>query len=575
MLPANVESAAIELQSSGSSVVIRSKRAAKLVSTLAGFSPCAQTSDAQLRLLGECLSQCLALEITEDVNLARVAAEVLRILHLGDQVQFTAEVGAKLLRDPLCQKLLTRTRNVDATLEIALRDYRRLLLMKYGPAWVSKKPALGSAFKSIFARFRSQDLPKDAPVVPNQNDLRDAATIATQNLENDYVQNCGPEEKNILDQLQPLITAGPRQGEYAGRIFQSMCVLYGMYRPLHVFKNVCDLAGSKDLQWEEPAAAFVERALLLPMKTRAYAESIEKAGKLEDLTSIAVKNQYEANPYPRWRVRPSPNPTTVRNFLAEMSPECPAPDARSDDPYRVLVAGCGTGRQAISSALQFPEAEIIATDVSTTSLGYARLMCEFHGITNVQFIQNDLLHCDALGKTFHLIECVGVLHHLEEPETGLKALWNIMQPGGLLRIGLYSETGRAPIIAARERIEALAFEATPDDMRAYREKVIFGHEPKTVWDIMRYPDFYNLSEFRDMLFNVKEHRFSLPEIQQLIESVGLTFKGFELPREALAAYRSRFPDDKGMTNLDNWDAFENEQPNLFSKMYVFWCQRHS
>jgi hypothetical protein len=28
-----------------------------------------------------------------------------------------------------------------------------------------------------------------------------------------------------------------------------------------------------------------------------------------------------------------------------------------------------------------------------------------------------------------------------------------------------------------------------------------------------------------------------------------------------------------MTSLDNWDIFEQENPDMFSKMYQFWTQK--
>jgi hypothetical protein len=55
----------------------------------------------------------------------------------------------------------------------------------------------------------------------------------------------------------------------------------------------------------------------------------------------------------------------------------------------------------------------------------------------------------------------------------------------------------------------------------------------------------------------------------------LTFLGFETNSATHQAYRRRFPDDPAATNLQNWDAFENDAPDTFARMYVFWVQKNA
>ena len=40
-------------------------------------------------------------------------------------------------------------------------------------------------------------------------------------------------------------------------------------------------------------------------------------------------------------------------------------------------------------------------------------------------------------------------------------------------------------------------------------------------------DFYTMSTFRDLLFHVQEHRFTIPKIKDCLAQLGLTFCGFE------------------------------------------------
>ena len=75
-----------------------------------------------------------------------------------------------------------------------------------------------------------------------------------------------------------------------------------------------------------------------------------------------------------------------------------------------------------------------------------------------------------------------------------------------------------------------------------------------------------------MLFHVKEHQFTIAEIEHMLTKLKLDFCGFESDR-ALNAFISQnpFPDD--LYNLSAWSAFENQNLDIFSGMYQFWCQK--
>jgi hypothetical protein len=85
-------------------------------------------------------------------------------------------------------------------------------------------------------------------------------------------------------------------------------------------------------------------------------------------------------------------------------------------------------------------------------------------------------------------------------------------------------------------------------------------------------DFYSMSECRDLLFHVQEHRLSIPAIAEFLREQDLCFIGFELEDARARAYRARFSDDKPMTDLVKWNQFESERPDSFAAMYQFWVQ---
>jgi hypothetical protein len=145
----------------------------------------------------------------------------------------------------------------------------------------------------------------------------------------------------------------------------------------------------------------------------------------------------------------------------------------------------------------------------------------------------------------------------------------LLRPGGLMRIALYSERGRALIVEAREFIAKHGYAATADDIRRCRQALL----ATPLRSLVRYQDFFSISGCRDLLFHVQEHRLGIPQIKQFLGSEKLSFIGFELDADVSQQYRARYPHDVAMTNLESWDAFERDRPDTFKAMYRFWCQR--
>jgi SAM-dependent methyltransferase/tetratricopeptide (TPR) repeat protein len=298
-----------------------------------------------------------------------------------------------------------------------------------------------------------------------------------------------------------------------------------------------------------------------PLKELKLASGIAALGPIEDRVSRAVQAQYEENPYPRW--------TTIGRAVV---PPGAVAAARGRN---ILVAGCGTGREAIEVALIFPAARIDALDLSRTSLAYAVRMARELGARNAFFLQGDLLDVRRLRKTFDFVVSSGVLHHLQDPAAGLRELAGVLGPGGVLKVGLYSTRGRAEITEARAFASAAGFEPTLEGIRAFRAAVLARptsdpvRQRLTSWD-----DFYAVSACRDLVFHVQEHTFTLPEIDALVGGLGLAVFAVEVRNPAhLAAYRARFPDDPEAATLAHWDALERDQPTLFAGMYSLWLCR--
>ena len=103
----------------------------------------------------------------------------------------------------------------------------------------------------------------------------------------------------------------------------------------------------------------------------------------------------------------------------------------------VLIAGCGTGQHSIRSATRFKSSNVLAIDLSLSSLAYAKRKTEEHAIKNIEYMQADILDLGKLNKKFDIIESAGVLHHMDNPMAGWKVLTDCLKSSGLMKIGLY------------------------------------------------------------------------------------------------------------------------------------------
>lgn len=268
-----------------------------------------------------------------------------------------------------------------------------------------------------------------------------------------------------------------------------------------------------------------------------------------------VRSQYESNPYPQW--------TSCNPGVADESKT-----------HRHLIAGCGTGHSTCLTALRFPKAEIVAIDLSRASLSYAKRKARENGIKNVTFYQADILDLSKLEGEFDVIECSGVLHHMDDPIKGWGQLLGKLKPDGKMNIGLYSELARADVNAARELIAETGMEPTPQNIKNMRVKIADLPEGHAARNLLSRRDFYSLSSCRDLIFHVQEHQFTIPKIKAALDSLGLKFLGFRLSDADMAQkYLKQYPEDRTFSDLENWGLFEQENPSVFKGMYQFWCSR--
>jgi hypothetical protein len=161
---------------------------------------------------------------------------------------------------------------------------------------------------------------------------------------------------------------------------------------------------------------------------------------------------------------------------------------------------------------------------------------------------------------------------MEDPFEGWRMLVNLLRPGGIMCIGLYSELARAHVVKARQIIKEAGVQPTPESIRRFRRDVFSLKYPELNY-LKLTADMYSASSCRDLLFHVQEWRFSVDKIKQYLAQLGLIFVGFTDIDNAKQEFRKMFPNDISLTNLDNWSEFEQRHPDTFALMYNMVVQK--
>lgn len=421
-------------------------------------------------------------------------------------------------------------------------------------------PLRGIAVERFFTRLRSAVLEHVYLAITQSKTLGFAlidliAAIARQCFINEYVFSRSAEEERHSTALKELLERKVMDGQ---EIPPALLATVGAYFPLHSLPVATALAARS---WPQSVAELVRQQVREPAEEADDRLSIPALTPVDDAVSLRVMQQYEENPYPRWTINPLAAPQAERP--AALS------DAGMLSTNKILIAGCGSGQHAMQIARGYPDAHVLAVDISLPSLAYARRKTREAGLHNIEFAQADILKIATIGGVFDRIETVGVLHHLAEPETGWRLLLSLLRPDGTMRVGLYSETARRGIITAQKFVAERGYRPTPEDIRRCRQEILDLYQVRNWRNVIETADFYSMSGCRDMLFNVMEHNFDIPRIKRFLDDHKLSFEGFELEPQIREIFTAQFPGADALTDLEKWQAFELANPQTFRAMYVF------
>ena len=309
------------------------------------------------------------------------------------------------------------------------------------------------------------------------------------------------------------------------------------------------------------------------MKSSASLQSLRMTPSgPSDAATPVVSAFYDRFPFPGDPLQDGPPPGynwrwCHRSVLAATHGLIPA----GLDQPRILDAGCGTGVSTDYLCHLNPGADVLGVDISEGALAVARERCARSGaaqqVSSLRQEQRSLLDLQGEGP-FDYINSVGVLHHLDQPEAGLKALAARLAPQGLLHLFLYADAGRWEIHRTQKALTLLQVGTGADGLRLGRdlfetlpESNRLARHHRERWAVDCAPD----ANFADMYLHPQETSYDLARLFAFVETAGLHFAGFSNPEvwdPARLLQGELLERARNLPLRDQWSLVEQLDPDI-------------
>lgn len=197
------------------------------------------------------------------------------------------------------------------------------------------------------------------------------------------------------------------------------------------------------------------------------------------------------------------------------------PDREYREDLDVLIAGCGTW-QAAKYALCHPAARVVAVDISPTSVQHTESLKQKYNLTNLDVRSLRIESLGELDQQFDHIICTGVLHHLADPDAGLRALRSVLKRDGAMYLMVYAPYGRTGSHMMQEYCRRLGVEGSPQELAeliAALKMLPQQHPLLAAQGGSR--EFPSTDAIADVLLNPRDRSYSVPQLYEFLERAEL------------------------------------------------------
>lgn len=282
--------------------------------------------------------------------------------------------------------------------------------------------------------------------------------------------------------------------------------------------------------------------------------------------------------HPRWLTFAPAQPSTLGDVLRAQVPGI-QPPAFAEETVAILVPGCATGEAALELAVQHPDGLVLGIDAVQANIAYAWRKAMQMEMTNVRFARGSIDDLKGYDGRFHLIDVGQELSRTDNTVGNWQTLVDLLEPRGYMKVGLFSETGRTGVAAARDVLGADSPFSSIEDIRAARAGLLALDDDHPARAVLGARDFYSLLGSSDLVAPKAESTFTIPSLAAMLGQLGLEFLGFHITDPVIVGtYLEMFPDSETLADLDKWQKVEAENPTLFVTpenfgLYQFWCQK--
>ncbi len=202
------------------------------------------------------------------------------------------------------------------------------------------------------------------------------------------------------------------------------------------------------------------------------------------------------------------------------------PDREYKRDLDILIAGCGTNQAAIF-AFTNRSAKVVAIDISKPSLDHQQYLKDKHGLDNLELHLHPIEELSALGLDFDLVVSSGVLHHMADPLTGMKALACCLRRDGVIAIMLYAKYGRIGVELLDSVFRDMGLRQDDASVQIVKDTISAlppVHPLQSYLKIAR--DLQSDAALVDTFLHGRQRSYTVDECIDLVTSAGLVFQGW-------------------------------------------------
>lgn len=248
---------------------------------------------------------------------------------------------------------------------------------------------------------------------------------------------------------------------------------------------------------------------------------------MEDV-SARVAKLYEGHPYPPPSTDLAADVARGAFQVADPSLWWPMlwPEGKPSKKLKILSAGCGS-QQAAWFAFTNRDAEVFGVDLSEASLAHERFLQEKHALTNLHLFKGDLRNAADIGGDFDMIVCSGVLHHMADPDEGMRALVGVMADGAVFAGMVYAATRRTGVYMMQDVFRRLGVATDAEGIAFVRRTLakLPAWHPVHAY-ISAAPELKDDAALVDTFLHPQDRAYTVPQVLALVEDNGLSFQGW-------------------------------------------------